>query len=477
MILPGTASLRARRSLLLAAATVLLTACGGDNDGITLPGFAQTAPDGAWFSARDGQDGAELWYSDGTAAGTEQVEDIQGSGGDSSPAQMVRLEQQVFFTAETAAEGRELWVTEGPDGDTRLVEDIFPGGDHGIEEGLTVFEDRVYFAANDGVTGTELWKSDGTAAGTVKVVDLNSQAPGSSPDNLTVFDGELYFSATGPVDGTELYRTDGTSSGTEQVKDINPSASSVPTSLFVFNGSLYFSADNGTDGEELWVTNGTTASTVQVADINTGSNGSRPQKFQALNSQEFVFQAFDDFESGVGPVNGEPWVSDGTSAGTEKLKEINTATSASGAGIGSRPGQWVPFDGVLYFMAFNGELELWKTNGTTNGTLLVSNDGGNFLTRFDGNLYFSAPGSASGNALWQSDGTTTGTEELVPFNNTMGNGLDRISGVFNNRLLLEAEGGQGEELWTSDGTAAGTTLVTEIHESGSADIRNLVVID
>jgi ELWxxDGT repeat protein len=39
----------------------------------------------------------------------------------------------------------------------------------------------------------------------------------------------------------------------------------------VFNGALYFQAGDGTHGRELWRTDGTTAGTALVKDINPGA--------------------------------------------------------------------------------------------------------------------------------------------------------------------------------------------------------------
>jgi len=54
-------------------------------------------------------------------------------------------------------------------------------------------------------------------------------------------------------------------------KDINPgSGSSSPYNLTNINGTLYFTADDGTNGYELWKSDGTSAGTFQLKDINPG---------------------------------------------------------------------------------------------------------------------------------------------------------------------------------------------------------------
>lgn len=442
---------------------LIMTGCG---NGDSLGALArQPAPDGIYFSANNGTDGAELWYSDGTTAGTTLVEDIDPAGGSSLPRDFVRVDGRVFFTATTSAEGRELWTTDGSG--AQLVEDIFPGADDGVTEPLTVFEDEVYFPADDG-SGEELWRSDGTSSGTEKLVDLQTASPGSQPRELTVMGNRLFFAADAGSEGNELHSTDGTASGTDQVRDINTGGSSLPSSLFVFNNILYFSATNGADGQELWRSNGSALGTTQVANINSGGDSSLPQRFHALNATQFVFQAFDE----SGPANGEPWISNGSSA--SKLDEVNTT-----AGTGSLPSDWVNLGGLGYFLAtVGGNRDIWRTDGTTPNTLQVLATDAADLTLYNGNLYFVAPstGDPAINALWSSNGNIVNATEVYDFSMSTTDGLQEIHGVFDNRLVLSADGGDGEELWLSDGTNAGTTQVRNIRGSGGADIRNLVII-
>ena len=61
--------------------------------------------------------------------------------------------------------------------------------------------------------------------------------------------------------------------------------------------------------------------------------------------------------------------------------------------------------------------ELWKSNGTAAGTVMVKdiNPGSkssypSFLTNVDGSLFFAATDAVHGSQLWQSNGTTAGTQ-------------------------------------------------------------------
>ena len=120
--------------------------------------------------------------------------------------------------------------------------------------------------------------------------------------------------------------------------------------------------------------------------------------------------------------------------------------------------------------------ELWKSDGTAAGTVLVKNispgDSSSYfynLTVVGNTLFFSARG-VSGTGLWKSDGTAAGT---VLVKNISPDNLTAVG----NTLFFSARGVSGYELWKSDGTAAGTVLVKNIRpSSSSSNPRNLTAL-
>ena len=124
----------------------------------------------------------------------------------SSPQDLLTIGNTTYFTADDGIHGRELWKTDGTAAGTMIVKDINPGKDDSNPTYLTELNGQLYFAADDGTDGNELWKSDGTESGTVMVEDLfpgtyydqKSQAfraYSSDPGPFTKFNGELYFPA------------------------------------------------------------------------------------------------------------------------------------------------------------------------------------------------------------------------------------------------------------------------------------------
>src|SRR5690606_12111824 len=81
------------------------------------------------------------------------------------------------------------------------------------------------------------------------------------------------------------------------------------------------------------------------------------------------------------------------------------------------------FKGEVYFTASTelGE-ELWKTDGTEGGTILVKDINPGFgsssplyFIEFNGHLYFNANDGVSGYEIWRTDGTEGGTELFYEF--------------------------------------------------------------
>src|SRR5262249_59707242 len=136
-----------------------------------------------YFTANDGTHGRELWKSDGTAGGTVLVKDINPGAGDSSflfiPMGLLAAGSRLFLFATDGVNGPEPWVSDGTAAGTTLLADLNPGplGSYlgqsfGINRG-TVVGGRWLFHAHAPATGAEMYSSDGTPAGPGRPPDLD----------------------------------------------------------------------------------------------------------------------------------------------------------------------------------------------------------------------------------------------------------------------------------------------------------------
>lgn len=426
-----------------------------------------------FWGQQSGTQGFEPWISDGTAAGTMQLRDINPGAASSIP---------------------QLEAGDSSDNYETVVMEV--GG-------------RLFFAADNGTQGTELWTTDGTSAGTRLVRDIAIQtvstAPISSfPRNLTNVNGVLYFSADNNINGRELWRTDVTGSSVRMVADITVGATGgLDVSGFVgkwanIGDDLIFTAANFSSftgispgvSLEVWKTiNGGTG--VQLlSDIASGSGSSFPNNYVAMGNQVF----FAATTSGTGE---ELWVTDGTTAGTFLLRDINPGSASALFGNFTNNfnfDQLTPINNgtanLLYFKANNGSIgrELWRTDGTTAGTILVADldtDAGfgsdpEFFANLGGRLVFGARDTNFNDNLYISDGTPGGTTVI-------GSGL--AGSVVDSPRDMTAVASvvafvpdpfvnlaRDNEVWLTDGTTAGTTPANTTRNTALLDPQGLVTV-
>ncbi len=374
-----------------------------------------------------------LWKSDGTAAGTVKVKNFLDTW---NFYQFTDVNGILYFLTSTSFESYQLWKSDGTEAGTILLKSFqapwretrYPIN-YVEMVNLVNGNGTLYFTAIEETYGLELWKSNGTSAGTVLVKDIRTGASDSGISSLVYWNGNVYFDANdGSAAGRELWKSNGTASGTVMVKNIAPvaanntgsidAAGSYPKDFKVFNGVLYFVASGSFDtsnpyqyqNRELWKTDGTAQGTVLVKDIAPGSYGSHPSQLTISNGSLF-FVADHDRASAYEYVAAELWKTDGTPQGTVLVKDI-----APGA-PGSVPVELTDVNGTSFFAAdkegiLDGHTsptrELWKSNGTAQGTVLVKEVVPTDLAAVNSTLLFATPARQ----LWKSDGTAAGTMEL-----------------------------------------------------------------
>jgi ELWxxDGT repeat protein len=362
--------------------------------------------DNAWYPralplSHGGVLGVELganlqtWRSDGTAAGTALLSSAAPGPATDGPAWLARLGDHGFFVAAD-----RLWRTTGAAGD---AEQLFAST--GIHQ-LLPTTSRLFFFVEE-----RLFVTDGVYTPSL-VSDLT--APDYHWLGGTASAGDrLYFGRY--LDGEwELWTSDGSAAGTipitafgsvagGKLTDLDGSGRYPPQTAAAAGARLVFAAADDATGEEPWVSDGTPAGTQPLVDVRPGAAPSAPSNFVSVGPH--VFFVADDGLHGH-----ELWTTDGTAQGTRLVIDLLPGPG-SGLGVSSFvPGAILArFGDRVAFRAYTPDhgVEGWVSDGTPEGTFRftdiapgpLSSSPLNFTAAGD-HLYFAATDHATGYELW-----------------------------------------------------------------------------
>jgi ELWxxDGT repeat protein len=439
-----------------------------------------------YFNADDGVHGFELWKTDGTEEGTTMVADINPDGNGVTSTEYLVAGSSLYFVAASDLFDYGLWKIESEGHEPVLVSGgyhplgkigggfyggfmlgdkiVYPFADENDIEGIytinvttdemTLVKDipsneindhlqlqlveahsKVYFVTSDG-NDVALWSTDGTIANTVSAASIPATNINSMV-SLTYISGNFYFlhySYEGPQIVYSLFGGEGTSTFKLLTRD---KGMTTPVGL---NGNAFFFLKQSDNDCEPWISDGTTNGTQLLKDINTGSNNYVGEMITFGDKFLFV-----DYQDGLQSL----WISGGMSESAVKFKDMRTA-------------QFLRTNGKFAMFVGSEVLERgapWITDGTAEGTFslreVVDVEFESIAFTFVGDIaYFNVPFDG----LWKTDGTHAGTTKVTEMPLIPGEGPFTFNGIdFKGELYFFYH----DELWKSNGTSAGTFKITD----------------
>ncbi len=388
----------------------------------------------------------KLLLSDGTTAGTHFVRNFKGqvlNYNEIRWSKHIGNEIYMFHYIPHLIDSISFVKLNNSDTIISLVKKLTYFHPNMLNIGFSIFEipnslNGFYFRYEiPSVYETGFWKSNGTTIGTKRVLHLIPQ--GNKDGYFSSFYSwkqKAYFTTVKnmgtPNAITYLHQSDGTSKGTfimtQRLKSFN-------LRYAEFNNKLYF-----TSLDTLY------SCTVQPNSVNA-VYGFPSQKLYILSTSSKIFLLTNENPKKL-------YVSNGTALGTALIYTFSNSQTYDP--------EFIEFNNQAFFR-INGAL--WKSDGTTGGTVLVKDFsflGGtlnpivlNGFLLFNGSVGFN-------NRLMKTDGTTIGTVAVSTFNNYAGDVSCNYQTLFKGKVFFEAifENTPLRKLYSTDATSAGTMVVS-----------------
>ena len=404
------------------------------------------AAGGGWlYSCRHevgphGWDATTLNRTDGTPAGTAEIYFDLPWGGSSQPRELTARRGGIVFT--TSENDWDAARSDGTEAGTYPLTYSGTGELGGFWGGVQLPDGEIVFPSGAQDVGEgQLFRTDEDFVSAVGVFDFGEDGP----LELTRVGDEVFFVAEA------LWKTDGTANGTSVVR---PGLSGFElTDVF---GKLWL-AEGHSWGTvtSLWESAGTFATTSSHP-LDFAMDSDEPNGLTPLDpaTGSFAFRAA-----------GGLYLFDPVADEARRFKDL--APTA--------PPHYSPFpravvDETIFF--FDGDADgtcaLWRSDGTAAGTVKVKNIGVRGclpieIVAMGGRVYFRGCDTAAGCELWRSDGTPAGTGRLADFDHGIFSSMPSNLTVVDDRIYFSACGAaRGCEPWVTTGTAAGTHRLADI---------------
>lgn len=399
-----------------------------DFDGF-YPTDAVEAGGASYFTANDGVHGTELWMSDGTEKNTKLVRDLTAGAHSSVIYGMQAMDDGVIFISQNSVNHKtSLWFSNGARTGTRMLaqfdtQDLVQSLAPRLLNGRYLFKvndselwasdgtagrtrniatpGSIYgepgFVGNRMVFGNEdsgsLWSTDGTKAGTFKMPAMQHGLPSDmggwwSVAKMSPLNGRLLLFSQFTY---EIWSTDGTVAGTKLLATPPMHVNALTEN----DGLLYFAGINppASIKTQVWVTDGTLTGTAKIEEL---TEELRAMSAHVVAGKIYIFGRADDDSIRI-------LASDGTLSGTSEIGSISSPLT----------GRPTVLNGKLYFFAQGDEgVLIYSINPQDDHISEVKQIGLNAVTdsvMVQGSLYFAAWTDGLNGQLWKTDGTGNGT--------------------------------------------------------------------
>ncbi len=354
---------------------------------------------------------SNLWVSDGSARGLRKVVEDPAHPEDVIVYDMQVLGNSLLLNATTTTHGAEIARLDiATEALTFLEAPVDPSSS--IRGGnLVVINGVAYYTGLDATNpnSTYLWRTDGTLAGTRRVVDLNpGQMSVVRADTLTKVGDRVVFIAEQFYQDPELWGSDGTAAGTQKLT----TSLALPQIMGVSGSRAYFfaSLDPAPAALKFLSTDGTPAGTRVIEGLGAFSYIDQyPLSIIGDDTATFFSGPAYDASRNVN-VLGLFRYDTQTSRATFLATQDEVVAAKQPAGVHRRARL---LQGPRRGDRLRALVERWHRRGT--GLLkniaqevLTSSSTPDWLTEFNGKLYFVADDGVHGREIWMSDGTGSG---------------------------------------------------------------------
>ncbi len=407
-----------------------------------------------WFLATTAEEGRELFETDGTAGGTFRFDPIR-PGEDSSVAFAHRMPTgRLLLHGNSPAFGQELFTVAPGSRTPQLLQDLEPGpGGSRISRFASLGAEGWFTVSR--AANTELWRTTGVLGSTL----LEETLVGVESATPVTIHGKLWIHEYPPAAGRLWIKDQVGSPSRELLQSLG--GFRVRAVFGALGSRVLLAATDGLTGLEPWISDGTDAGTVRLGDLAAGAAGSDPRLVALDDANGRAW-----FTASTPTTGQELWITDGTAAGTRMVADLGP-----GSADGSFASGHAAFGGLLFASGPSlDQSSLWFSDGTAGGTRPVVAPGQGVVPLWPshfveaaGKVWFQAGTAANGRELWSTDGTRVGTSMVVDLKAGSDDSHAEPLAVTANGVLVRADdGATGQEPWILEPATANLRLLDNL---------------